>query len=511
MGSAGDRAALERSLVGSSLSAQPGGDSTTLPPATSSGVGPRPWAGRQRAVSEAASCDPIGALTSAVLRCGTPALAVARIGRLRIESRLPCRREPQLRLGRGTAVLKRIKWVRGVGHLHCRNRYGGNALPKLHVVSLALALVAVLLVSQPANAASFGSDEYNERIFELINQEREKEGLSPLAFINDGSLASWANQAYFDEGRAHVFGSAKLTRLYSGDARTLNATTENQLRHVASMTPELAVQGWMNSPGHRDTILLDRATHLAVSSDIIGGSYFVTTHHVVAEATEFLPGDWSPTLGEDGRPAVVDSRRAPCNDLDDTLRYHFRDLSDSIRDSVACIFSAGITQGAGDDWTRYAPNDVVTRQVMATFMVRAIERTGYTFPESSSSPFPDVNTNSVHGVNVVKLANAGVIDGYGDGSFRPDATVSRAAMTKFMVNSYELAVGVPRPDAAGDWFSDDDGSVLEPYINRGVEAGWVAGRTDGSFGGNDSVTRGHMAHFLARWYVLTNRHARATG
>jgi hypothetical protein len=69
-------------------------------------------------------------------------------------------------------------------------------------------------------------------------------------------------------------------------------------------------------------------------------------------------------------------------------------------------------------------------------------------------------------------------------------------MAKFIVNAYEhvsdeaLAPGVDR-------FSDDNGDLLERFINAAAQAGFTAGR-DGRYEPAEPVKRDAMASFLAR-------------
>ena len=100
------------------------------------------------------------------------------------------------------------------------------------------------------------------------------------------------------------------------------------------------------------------------------------------------------------------------------------------------------------------------------------------------------------------LTNAGVVSGFGDGSYRADAPVTRGEMSKFIFNFLSFA-GAPGIDARGqDYFSDDDGSVFEADLNADASVGFYVG-SPGPNGNelarpNETAPRDQMAGFIAR-------------
>lgn len=133
---------------------------------------------------------------------------------------------------------------------------------------------------------------------------------------------------------------------------------------------------------------------------------------------------------------------------------------------------------------------------MATFIAKAIVRSGGQLPSPDRDWFADDN-GSVHEVNVNRLAAAGIVSGRGDGSYGPDASVTRGQMTKFLVLAYEYRSGKALT-ARQDYFTDDNGTTHEPNINRAAEAGFTGGASDGTYRPERSVKREQMASFTAR-------------
>lgn len=81
------------------------------------------------------------------------------------------------------------------------------------------------------------------------------------------------------------------------------------------------------------------------------------------------------------------------------------------------------------------------------------------------------------------MSNAGILTGYNDGTFRPDANITRAEFAaiaaRFLSEVY----------TGSDYFTDTDGHWAEEYINRAADAGWINGYNDGSFRPDQAITR----------------------
>lgn len=163
--------------------------------------------------------------------------------------------------------------------------------------------------------------------------------------------------------------------------------------------------------------------------------------------------------------------------------------------AVNCLAWWEVTSGRTA--TSFDPSGTVTRGQMATFIANTLRAMDFELP-SSSNRFRDV-TDGPHRANINALAAAGIIDGFGDRTFRPNARVTRAQMAKFLVEGYDAAADFPLDPPAGSWFKDvPSSSPHHANINRAAEAGFAAGRSAGTYDPNSPVTREHMALFLTR-------------
>lgn len=82
--------------------------------------------------------------------------------------------------------------------------------------------------------------------------------------------------------------------------------------------------------------------------------------------------------------------------------------------------------------------------------------------------------------------------GYPDGSFKPDAAITRAEMAS--------AIAPLLPDAAGAsaGFADNDGSWSKAVIEQANAAGIVYGYEDGTFRPNSTLTRAEAVAMIDR-------------
>lgn len=102
------------------------------------------------------------------------------------------------------------------------------------------------------------------RVVELVNQERAKQGLSPLSTMTNLTAAANIRApelvTLFDHNRPN--GTKCYTAL--SEANVTGYFTAGENIAAGYRTPEAVMNGWMNSPGHRANILNSSFTHIGV-------------------------------------------------------------------------------------------------------------------------------------------------------------------------------------------------------------------------------------------------------
>lgn len=131
------------------------------------------------------------------------------------------------------------------------------------------------------------------------------------------------------------------------------------------------------------------------------------------------------------------------------------------------------------------PNANITRAEVAAIFYRLLTDDARKQYAADSSRFADAN-NSWAAKEIATLTNAGILKGYNDGSFKPNASISRA----------EFATVASRFDklSGGSKTFTDVPSTHWAYaaITSAAEKGWVNGYSDGSFRPNNSINRAEV-------------------
>lgn len=125
----------------------------------------------------------------------------------------------------------------------------------------------------------------------------------------------------------------------------------------------------------------------------------------------------------------------------------------------------------------------------------------YTPPAQTQTPAPDTSKSftdvSAHWAeeNIKSLASKGIINGFEDGSFKPDKAVTRAEFVTMVVKALGLT------STSNAEFADvASGSWYESYIKSAVAANLVSGMPDGSFAPNENIKRQDAILILYRGF-----------
>ena len=157
-----------------------------------------------------------------------------------------------------------------------------------------------------------------------------------------------------------------------------------------------------------------------------------------------------------------------------------------------------------DDGT-VRPNGKITRAEVATIFFRLLTDESRDAYWCQTNDFSDVSASDWYNNAISTLTNAGILDGYGDGTFRPNGNITRAEFATIAVRFFDLTY------EGEDLFPDISDHWARDYINQAAAAGFVNGYEDGTFRPNNAITRAeavtlvnrtlerkpHKAHLLA--------------
>ncbi len=125
----------------------------------------------------------------------------------------------------------------------------------------------------------------------------------------------------------------------------------------------------------------------------------------------------------------------------------------------------------------------ITSLFVALTMIAAM-LTNIAFAEGVA--FSDVAQDDVHYQAIYNLVNRGVLNGYEDGTFKPDNTITRAEFAKVIMVS-ELGDSNISASLVAN-FSDTNGHWANKYIAAAVNAGIINGYPEGTFKPDNTVT-----------------------
>jgi uncharacterized protein YjdB len=183
------------------------------------------------------------------------------------------------------------------------------------------------------------------------------------------------------------------------------------------------------------------------------------------------------------------------NNLDKKVQVGTDNHSGSFQTNLS-----GLTAGTTYYFKAYAVNSKGTKQgaikqFTAAAQQPSVEVTSPNGTPSNVKSFSDV-ANSHWAYNAIsQLSKNGLVNGYPDGTFRPDREMSRAEFVTVLSKALQLPDYKPAAStfgdvAASDWYA----GAVETVVHAGI----ISGYGNGSFGPNDSVTREQASVILVK-------------
>lgn len=140
------------------------------------------------------------------------------------------------------------------------------------------------------------------------------------------------------------------------------------------------------------------------------------------------------------------------------------------------------------------PNGRITRAEVATIFFRLLTDDARQRNWSSENNFSDVSADKWYNNAVSTLCHMGVLGGYSDGTFRPNAPITRAEFAKIAV-SFAQANG----SAVYSYFTDvKTTDWFAPYVTAAKDSSLIEGYSDGSFKPENRITRAEACTIVNR-------------
>lgn len=137
------------------------------------------------------------------------------------------------------------------------------------------------------------------------------------------------------------------------------------------------------------------------------------------------------------------------------------------------------------------PDAKITRAQIATILYRLMTTETREKFAASTSTFNDVSANAWYNTEVCTLHKAGIINGYPDGGFHPEANVTRAEFSAMIARMFSVSY------VGNNMFEDINGHWAESFMNILAKLGILKGN-DGNANPNDPLTRAQAAAMCNR-------------
>jgi N-acetylmuramoyl-L-alanine amidase len=217
----------------------------------------------------------------------------------------------------------------------------------------------------------------------------------------------------------------------------------------------------------------------------------------VTKKLSFVPSTFA---AEDDKTVVTYKRNGSSIYTVVELSKSFADVKGHWSQSyVELLASKLVVDGVTD--SSFEPDRNISRAEFAALVVRSLGLGQGTY----NGGFADVTSDAWYAGVVGAAAAAGIIDGYEDGTFRPDQQISREELAAMVVRAMKAA-GV-----STELEADQQAALLAKYsdasrivwaqkeIAAAIDSGLIEGMTDSTIGSDLQATRAQSATMLKRF------------
>lgn len=130
-------------------------------------------------------------------------------------------------------------------------------------------------------------------------------------------------------------------------------------------------------------------------------------------------------------------------------------------------------------------------------IAKTLEQLNYAYQSTNIQAFKDIKSHwSEKEINVAN--KLGIISGYAGNTFKPDNKISRAEFAAIIYKAFSVRYYIDDPDKT---FKDVKGMWYQDYIMALKNSGIINGYVDGTFKPNNYITRGEMIAIISRLIV----------
>lgn len=309
----------------------------------------------------------------------------------------------------------------------------------------------------------------------------------------DNKLGSSTNRNYeykyldlvdANNGNAWIKANNPVTIYWGIPTENVNDDTEFKILHFKDLHRDGEKSGFEVEDVNSATIepITPERTEYGLKFEVAPGDFspYVLVWETEEEDPPYIPDptpDPEPTPDPD-EPDTPDEPEVPGVDLPDDLNTvdHFS-------------YVVGYEDGT------VMPQKQITRAEVATIFYRLLKDDVREECDTTRNNFSDVTSDSWYNQTVSTLASMGILKGYEDGTFRPNASITRAEFAAIATRFFEETGATYEPgtftDVTGsEWFA---GAIMDA-----VNLGLIGGYEDGTVRPNNNITRAEACAIVNR-------------
>ncbi len=231
----------------------------------------------------------------------------------------------------------------------------------------------------------------------------------------------------------------------------------------------------------------------------------ISTGEVVSSGTQLKP--YNKYFAAENTSATIRSYSSPLSGMVEgsysvgaaqpfTAEDMFPDIASHWgRDYILELYEKGTVNGVGTHV--FQPDGKMTRAMIVTILGRISNEQNLVYAESG---FEDVDINSWYGPYVAWARDRGIVDGYGDGSFKPDLNVTREQLA-LIINRFAIYLRCIFDEEEKESFADRD--KIDAWALEAVEymqrTGLLSGKNGNVFDPLGTATRAEVCTVMSRF------------
>jgi fibronectin type 3 domain-containing protein len=231
---------------------------------------------------------------------------------------------------------------------------------------------------------------------------------------------------------------------------------------------------------------------IEITKDVDAKKTTVVLYNPVTGTMSFVPATFSTSDG-----ITTASIKRPGNSIYTVVESAktFEDLKGHWSQAdVELLASKLVINGITE--SSFVPQNEITRAQFAALLVRALG-----LSETNTAQFTDVKTNEWFAEAIGAASKAGLVEGFENGTFQPDANITREQMAVMITRAMNFGGKKAAADAKGLAGFTDAGSIsgwAKDAVTQSVNAGIINGVTNQTFVPSAKASRAEAAVMLKR-------------